>query len=651
MSNFRELLEGDIDLLKDVVPGMFRIVGRVAHELKNAKMASLRNLTEKYETHHVTEEKTGAESVAIANAFLRLFTFLSSSRPIVLLLDDIHYADPASLEVIELIAHNSASNPTEHGGYMLLGLTYNKDLITQNTFANKTVESFKTFEKCIQSIELEDLDVDSLNELMASVVKSSPEATLPLSKVIHKKTAGNPFAVSQFLRYARTKGFFTFSTMTFSWQWGDVQKLDEYASVSDNVAEILATSMEHLCVSSRIVLKVASCLGKIIPIDVLVEYFSKNYEGDDEGHLSCPEVFGIHEHGLENLLGDATKAGILVKSMTEGAYMWSNDRLHEVAYSFVPEDFRPILHLRLGKLLWKLGLENDQEWMIFMAANQMNRYAVLRSKDCSLGNEIAQLNLKAAKLSLDKAALYPALELLEQGDKHMDKNDRWNTSYDLTLDLMTHLAETKFKIGEIEDALAIASLIVANGKSLNDQFRAYLVLLQGRVAGKDRDYVAGVEQTLEILKLYGEKHPKKLFPGQKCVETVKLKKALPGGELEGLLELPDMVDETALAVQTLLINHLAAYAGYSQKYQTLGWFACVRAIKHACKLGISPLTNQAVLGIAMHFRREGHYKEASQYADFAIKMLDRFPRKPGSNHGYVRVGATSTVFGAVSVSG
>ncbi|CAJ1946812.1 unnamed protein product [Cylindrotheca closterium] len=647
MSNFRQLLEDDIDLLKGIVPGMFRIVGKVAHEIKYTKMSSLRNLTQSYENHHVTEEKVGAESVAIANAFLRLFTFLSSSRPIVLLLDDIHCADSASMEIVELISHNNLSNPIEHSGCTLLALSYNGDLIGKNKFASATVESIKAFENGVHSIELEDLDVDSLNKLVASVVGSNTEITLPLSKVIHKKTAGNPFAVSQFLRYARIKEFFTFSPMTFSWQWGDVEKLDEYAAVSDNVAEILATSMEKLAIPSRIVLKVSSCLGKVIPIDVLIEYFSSKYQEGDDGHLSCPEVQGIHEHGLDSLLAEAAKAGILVKSMTQGAYVWSNDKLQEVAYSFVPVDFRPTLHQRLGKLLWRLGLENDEEWMIFMAANQMNRYADLGQEDCALGTEVAQLNLQAAKLSLDKAALYPALELLEKAERHMGVSNRWVDNYDLTLDLMTNLAETKFRIGQAEDALSIAGLIIENAKSLNDQFRANLVRLQGCVSGRDRDYELGVEKTLEVLKLYGEKHPKKLYPGQKCVEKVKLKKLLPGGELEGLLELPDMVDETALSVQSLLINHLAVYAGMSQKYRLLAWFASVRSLKHACKLGLSPITNQSVLNIAIQMRLEGHFQEASQYADFALKMLERFPRKPGSNHGYLRVGATSTVLGAV----
>jgi hypothetical protein len=149
------------------------------------------------------------------------------------------------------------------------------------------------------------------------------------------------------------------------------------------------------------------------------------------------------------------------------------------------------------------------------------------------------------------------------------------------------------------------------------------------------------------LKLYGEKNPKRFFPGQKCVEKKKLKKMLPGGELKGLLELPDMVDETALKVQTLLVDHLGSYALMTQANNSLAWFASVRALKNACKYGISPVTNMAVIQMAIQLRIEGHFTEASEYANFALLLSERIPRKLGSNHGLVRFVAVTAVFSAV----
>ena len=50
----------------------------------------------------------------------------------------------------------------------------------------------------------------------------------------------------------------------------------------------------------------------------------------------------------------------------------------------------------------------------------------------------------------------------------------------------------------------------------------------------------------------------------------------------------------------------------------------------------------------MQMRREGHYKEASEYADFGLLLLERIPHKLGSNHGYVRLVASVGVYSAVS---
>eukprot|EP00980_Cylindrotheca_fusiformis_P025450 scaffold13741_cov191-Cylindrotheca_fusiformis.AAC.1 len=544
------------------------------------------------------------------------------------------------------MAYAAASDLKASKNRVLVALAYRGEEIKNNKVALKTLQSIQDFEsENVYNLFLEDLSVDNLNRLISSIVSSSLDAALPLSTMIHKKTAGNPFFVSKFLRFARETGFFTFSTITYKWEWGDVSVLDKYASVSDNVADMLALTMDKLCIKTQVVLKVASCLGNIIPRPVLVEHF-RSFDENGDGHISCPDVIVVHTHGLDNLLDNAVDAGILVKSRTHGAYRWSNVRLQHVAYSFIPMSMRAELHLKIGRLLWRLGIEDDEEWMIFMAAGQMNMYAELQS-DSSLGNEVAELNLHAAKLSLNKVALFPALEMLVHAEKHLDTVGRWESSYELTLDILTNLCETQMEVGCLDQAVEVASSIVENAKSLDESFRANLVLLNGIVSGQERNFDLGIEKTLELLKRYGEKNPKKMFPGQSCVEKKKLKKLLPGGELEGLLELPDMVDEKALKVQTLLVHHLTRYAQYSAQQKSLGWFASVRALKASCKYGISPVSNMAVLRMAISFKSEGHLKEATEYAEFALLLSERIPRKLGSSHGYVRFAAVGAVLSSV----
>jgi len=692
MSDLQGLLKKDMSLLQNVIPGLFRIIDKFTQRMQLSKSQSMlflslgeesqsnfnrsqgmlfSSLRESHQSEtplverrssssikdlasllreraKVGNEKLGGHSAAIAASFLRLFSFLSSDKPIALAFDDIHYADASSMEILKLMAHAaSSSNSTKYSNnQMLLVLSYT-ELLERNRVAFKTIRNIKNFPSNVNYVHLRPWDVDTVNELVTSFFKAEPEESLPLSKVIHKKTGGNPFEVSQFLRFGREKGHFKFSTSTYKWEWGDVEILDQYTEVSDNVAEMLTVSMVQLCFATQAVLKVASCLGHMIPMDVLVAYFA---EGHEEESKQSATVVGIQEEQLVELLEGAGKAGILVKSSTHGTYMWSNDRLQQATYESMPVTMRNQLHLKLGRLLQELGLVCDEEWMIFMAANQMNTYAL--EADSCLGNEVAKLNLQAAILSLNKGAIYPALELLVKAEKHLVEADRWENSYELTLDILTTLAEAKLHIGETQTAMKIATEVVRHAKTLDDTFPAHIIMLRCVVSGNDRNYDMGVERTLWLLKYYGEKHSWKFFPGQGALEKVKLrskiKKLLPCGELEDLLDLPDMVDKPALRIQTLLVNHLAVYASYSPTYKPISWFASARALKSACKHGISPVTNLAVVQMAAHLRVEGHYKEASEYAEVSLLLTERLPQTLGSDHGQVRMFACGSVFSAVS---
>ncbi|CAJ1946396.1 unnamed protein product [Cylindrotheca closterium] len=673
MSELLDLLEQDMDLLQALIPGLFRVIDKFTqrvhrsrrqdmlrakskgHISRSQKMlhrtSSIKDLTSsRRQRGQLGDEMMGGDSAAITASFIRLISFLASTKPVVLSIDAVHHADTSSMEILKLMAHTASTNPAKFSStQIILVLTYT-ELLEQNKFALKTIKSIKTFQSNVHCVQLKHWDIDTVNELVTSLVKAEPEETLPLSKVIHKKTGGNPFAVFQFLRVARESGKIKFSSMTYKWEWEDVEILDQHAAVSDNVADILASSMIKLCFATKHALKVASCLGHIIPKDVLIEYFAEGH-GEEFKQSSNSNAIALQEEGLVELLEGAVKVGILVKSTTDGAYMWSNDRLQQAAYDCMPVTMRNELHRNLGRLLWELGLVRDEDWMIFMAATQMNTYAE-QQVDLCLGNEVAELNLQAATLSLNKGAIYPALELLLNAEKHMEKaTDRWKDNYEFTLDLLTTLAEAKFRIGETQTAMDIAIEVVQNAKTHCDTFPAHIIMLQCVVSGNDRNYDKGVERTLLLLKFYGDKHIWKFYPGKETVEKTKLKaklkKLLPNGHVNGLLDLSEMVDKGALRIQTLLVNHLAVYAAYSPTYKSLSWFASARALKGTCKQGISPVTNLAVIQMATHLRVDGHYKSASKYAEVALTLTESLPRKLGSDHGQVRLTACTSVLSAV----
>jgi predicted ATPase len=627
MGGFKQLLQEDIEFLRNILPKALVIVGCCAKDTWKKKRDSFGSM----------QPANGAVDCVNAS-FMRILSFLCKPQPVVLFLDDIHWADKASLEVLKVLA---TSGQVEG---LLLAVSYRDEEVDDYHAVSSCLKEINTSGGLIHNIHVTDLDVENVNRMVASVTQRQVDETMELAEVIHKKTAGNPFFVLQFLQMLRQENFLSYSFSTYRWEWGDVENLQTAAHVSDNVADVVAATMRGLPEATRCALKVSSCLGKIMPLHVLIEYF-EYFDASQSGSTCHLGLHQIQMRGLHNVLESAVKIGILIKPEGADAYMWSHDKLQHVAYSLIPEVMRPSLHIRLGKLLWKMSKENpDEEWMLFMAADQLNRFSDFQ-QDEVLGAEVAELCLEAAKLSLSKSALYPALDMLLAGVKHLDSRDRWSEHYDLSLEMFGRLAQIAYQIGNHDDAVAAVKEVDEHARTLEDKFRAQCTMLKYTASGKDRNYALGVEKTLEVLKMYGEKIPTRLYPGQLFAESRKLRARLPGHRLEGLLELPTMVDEKAIKVTALLIL-LFGVAHLFGRSNHLSWFAAVRAIKISCKKGVCEETAFAVIGLAIQLRLDGHYQEANEYAELAIKLIGKFPQKLGSRHAAVISMAAGEVFSA-----
>jgi len=164
-------------------------------------------------------------------------------------------------------------------------------------------------------------------------------------------------------------------------------------------------------------------------------------------------------------------------------------------------------------------------------------------------------------------------------------------------------------------------------------------------SGKDRNYQLGSQTAIDLLREYGVKFPNKLFPGQMLVENTKFKRKLPGGKLTSMLDLPDMKDKRSQQIMKLLTEFCGVNMILSQQDKNLTWYTMVRALSLSADKGICEHTGLAVMGWAIHLRDAGNYKEADEYAELALRIMDRFPFGVGSLHSRVKMIATGTIFG------
>ncbi|KAL7556271.1 hypothetical protein ACA910_006336 [Epithemia clementina (nom. ined.)] len=613
INQLKDLLDEEVELLRYVLPRVYHVVskacaaadstlklnsettndvipfsGQEEKPLQPPDRVAARNSSRaRKRNSSFTTMKRDVGTIDFVNAsFIRILSFLCQVQPVVLFMDDVQWADAASAKVLKNLATRTARQVDN----LLLILAYREEEMPTNSCMQETlhaiqenaqkhqphnndlpVQESQVLKRRIYDMPITNLTVDSVNALIASLTKRTVDETMPLAQVVHKKTAGNPFFVTQFLQMLRSDHFLRYSYTTDQWEWGDVERLHCAAHLSDNVADIVAANIERLPYSTRVALQVAACLGKIIPQNVLVQWFDKYYEeasawvggaADSQmlHQVRLAEMQSILDHAVHNV-------GILIRPKGQDAYMWAHDKLQAVAYSLIPSSYRPTLHLSLGRLLWQMSQEEypDEEWMVFIAANQMNRYSLLQQQQNlesekdgateALGAEVADLCHEAAWLSLAKSALYPAHEMLKASIMHLNVPDKWANHYDLCLSLYSTVAELSAQLGRYEETMEAVEQVKAHARSFDHKFRVQIVHLKLITGGQDRNFQLGWETSVEYLKERGVRMPKKLLPGMLASEFNKLRRRLPGGKIDGLIGLPDLTDRHSRnTIKMLVMN-------------------------------------------------------------------------------------------------
>lgn len=132
----------------------------------------------------------GAEEAKnLFNDALKRFisVFAGPKHPVVLFLDDLQKADPASLDLIRKLASD------DDLAYFLLIGAWREDKTETNPPLQKTISALGASDVPFKNIIVSPLDEKEVNRLLAALLHCRPEMCAPLAHIIHNKTLGNPF--------------------------------------------------------------------------------------------------------------------------------------------------------------------------------------------------------------------------------------------------------------------------------------------------------------------------------------------------------------------------------------------------------------------------------------------------------------------------
>ncbi|NEQ40943.1 MAG: serine/threonine-protein kinase PknK, partial [Okeania sp. SIO3I5] len=191
--------------------------------------------------------------------FVRVFT--TKEHPLVIFLDDLQWADSASLNLLKLLIWQSKV------GYLLMLGAYRDNEVFPAHPLMLTLDEINQQGANIETITLEPLRETDITRLLAETLLCSTQLAAPLSELVYQRTKGNPFFTTQFLKGLYEEGCIKFKTEAGYWQC-DMSEVRQLA-LTDDVVEFMVGRLQKLPEANQNVLKLAACIGNQFDLAIL----------------------------------------------------------------------------------------------------------------------------------------------------------------------------------------------------------------------------------------------------------------------------------------------------------------------------------------------------------------------------------------------
>ncbi len=426
--------------------------------------------------------------------FVRVFT--TKEHPLVIFLDDLQWADSASLNLLKLLMDESEA------GYLLVLGAYRDNEVFPAHPLMLTLDEIQKQGTNINTLTLDPLDELDITRLVADTLLCSAEIAAPLSQLVYQKTQGNPFFTTQFLKGSYEDGCIRFDAEVGYWKC-DLAQVRQLA-LTEDVVVFMVGRLRKLPSGTQVVLKLAACIGNRFDLATLAvvcecskeEVATELWRGLQEGFvIPSSETYKFFQ-GKER-----EEKGVEEVSVS---YRFLHDRIQQAAYSLIPETQKQTTHLKIGQLLLKNTPAAEQEERIFEIVSQFN-YGINLIIQPAERKHLAELNLMAGKKAKISTAYAAAVEYLNQGLSLLE-TESWQHSYDLTLALHTEAMEAEYLNANVERSQTLAQTVLQNAASQLDMIKVYETKVQIYITSMQvsRAIDAGL-QALEFMGLSLEK--------------------------------------------------------------------------------------------------------------------------------------------------
>jgi len=529
----------------------------------------------------------------VFTSFIRVFCRPES--PLVLFLDNLNWADAASLGIIESIMTDDRVR------FLFVVGAYRDEKEEEVPDLARTIQVLKEQGIVLEKIRLTPLNFTDVALLCRETLHPvNEDDTAPLAGVIMDKTDGNPFFVHEFFRMTHEEAHLAFDLQTRSWRWNleDISEL----GVMENVADLIAAKILKLEPRTREGLKLAAIIGHRFDLETLAAVCDRHM-----GETAA----AIQPAATEGLLTPEGEAG----------YRFAHDRVRQTAYALIPEPDRPALHLKLGRRMLGKTPPDMRADSIFDLVGQLNPGSRLIEED-SERQELAELNLTAGRRARSTGAWEAALDYFKTGLALLGENC-WENSYDLALALYGGAAEAAYLTGDFEEMDRMAAAVLRHARTFLDRVKIDEVKID---ACKARNaYREAMNIGRAALKQLGVSLPEKPSKAHVMAGYLRTKIALTGKRIEDLVNLPEMTDPAKLAaVRIMDKTSSASYYIVPELFPVIVFKAIRLSLKHGHSSWSPPIYGGFGLLLCGVI---GDVETGIRFTQLSVELAERFKAK------------------------
>jgi predicted ATPase/signal transduction histidine kinase/tRNA A-37 threonylcarbamoyl transferase component Bud32 len=472
--------------------------------------------------------------------------FARPEHPLTLFLDDLQWADAAS---VKLIHDLMSSTDTRH--LLLIGAYRDNEVDPSHPLA-RMLDEVRKSGVVVRDIVVGPLTERCVTELVAETVRCAVDEAEPLARLVRDKTAGNPFFVGQFLGELYRQQLITFDNDRRRWRW-DAEKI-RAQRFTDNVVELVLGKLRNLAAETRATLALAACLGNLVDAETLALVLGRDPAGP-----------------LREALADDLLLAV------DGAYRFPHDRVQEAAYALIPEDERASTHLRIGRLLLDKTKPEDLDDQVFDIVSQLERGAPLITSQQER-ERVAELELRAGKRAKTATAYASALRYFVAGSELLgDEGCQERPALAFQLDF--NRAECEYLTGDL--TMADERLATLSARTVDRVDAAAVAATRIQVLTTMGRMEQAVAVGLAYLRLDGldwSPHPTE-EEERRAYE--RLAERLAARPIEALANLPTASDTEALATMNVLSSFFPTTMLTDDRLYALNVYAMVdHSLRH-----------------------------------------------------------------------